>query len=80
MLRDLRAYSGLVSVGSYFVVEDGIVDLFPPGSSFHPQHLEAGPLDAIDAFIAEDSRFEVVGDWERYGLTWNPRGYLRRVS
>jgi cephalosporin hydroxylase len=31
VLKDLEAYAPMVSVGSYFIVEDGIVDLFEAG-------------------------------------------------
>ncbi|MCW3063161.1 MAG: cephalosporin hydroxylase family protein [Solirubrobacterales bacterium] len=80
VLGDLRAYGGLVSVGSYFVVEDGIVDLYPVGSALHPAKIADGPLRAVEAFLAEDDRFEIDGHCERYGLTWNPAGFLRRVK
>ena len=33
VLRDLNNYAPLVSVGSYFIVEDGIVDIFSPGNN-----------------------------------------------
>jgi cephalosporin hydroxylase len=80
VLGDLRAYGDLVSVGSYFVVEDGIVDLYPVGSALHPAKLAEGPLRAVEAFLAEDDRFEIDAHCERYGLTWNPAGFLRRVK
>jgi len=78
VLRDLRAYADIVSVGSYFVVEDGIVDHFPVGSALHPAKLGDGPLRAIEDFLRDDDRFEVDAACERYGITWNPNGYLRR--
>jgi cephalosporin hydroxylase len=79
VLADLRAYGKLVSVGSYFVVEDGILDLFPLGSELHPRKFHEGPLPAIREFVDEDDRFVVDRHCERFGVTWNPTGFLRRV-
>jgi cephalosporin hydroxylase len=80
VLRDLRDYADLVSLGSYFVVEDGIVDLFPVGTALHPEKFLEGPLGAIDDFLASDTRFRVDEHRERFGVTWNPRGYLERIA
>lgn len=79
VLADMRAYAPLVTMGSYLIVEDGIIDLFPEGSALHPEGLRCGPLPAIETFVAEDAGFVVDSSYERYLVTWNPRGYLRRV-
>jgi cephalosporin hydroxylase len=79
VLADLRAYADLVSIDSYFVVEDGILDLFPVGSGLHPPKFPEGPLPAIRQFVDEDDRFAIDGRCERFGVTWNPMGFLRRV-
>lgn len=77
VLRDLRNYADLVDVDSYFIVEDGVVDLFnaPVGWSRN----RPGPLWAIDRFLEQDTRFQPDLSAERFGFTYNPRGYLRRV-
>lgn len=77
VLRDLQAYSKLVSVGSYFIVEDGIVDLFDPGDGIGQQ--KEGPLLAVEEFLRGNSNFVADLERERYILTYNPRGFLRRV-
>jgi len=75
VLRDLRAYSDLVSIGSYFIVEDGIIDQVDlPDVPRAP-----GPLTAIMAFLAERDDFVVDTQRERYVLTYNPSGFLKRV-
>lgn len=79
VLQDLRAYGELVSVVSYLVVEDGILDLFPVGTALHPPKFAEDPLPAIEDFLAEDDRFEVDATCERYLISWNPSGFLRRV-
>lgn len=76
VLEDLRNYGGLVSVGSYLIVEDGIIDLYQDGDGIGT--VEEGPLVAVEHFLAEDDRFEIDERRERYLLTYNQRGYLRR--
>ena len=78
VLADLRAYAPLVSVESYFIVEDGVIDRFPAGSGIGTG--EPGPLAAIDTFLAENENFDVDTDRERYLITYNPNGFLKRVS
>lgn len=77
VLADLRAYAPLVSVGSYLIVEDGVVDLFRPHNVLGVPYV--GPLGATEEFLEGAPEFEVDGHRERYLLTYNPRGFLRRV-
>jgi cephalosporin hydroxylase len=79
VFADLRAYADLVPIGTYVIVEDGTVDQFPVGSTLHPKKFAQGPLLAVEDFLREDDRFEVDRAMERYVVTWNPSGYLRRV-
>lgn len=76
VLRDLSLYAPLVSTGSYLVVEDGIVDLFVPAEMNFDG---PGPLHAIVEFLDGNMDFEVDRHLERYLLTYNPYGFLRRV-
>jgi cephalosporin hydroxylase len=77
VLRDLEAYAPLVSVGSYLIVEDGVIDLFRPGDGIGG--FGDGPLAATEEFVARHPEFVVDASRERYLATYNPRGYLRRV-
>jgi cephalosporin hydroxylase len=74
VLAELRAYADLVTVGSYVVVEDTNVNGHPAYPDFGP-----GPMEAVDAFLAEDDRFEVDAGREKFFMTFNPRGYLKKV-
>ncbi|MBZ4659097.1 MAG: cephalosporin hydroxylase family protein [Desulfacinum sp.] len=78
VLKDLRNYSPLVTPGSYFIVEDGIVDVFSPNTELGWS--DPGPLEAVRTFLKENKNFEADRSRERYRLTYNPDGYLRRVS
>lgn len=73
VLAELQALGPLVSPGSYAIVEDTNVNGHPADPGFGP-----GPMEAVDAFLAEDDRFEIDPDMERFLLTLNPRGFLRR--
>ena len=74
VLEELRTYSPLVSPNCYLVVEDS----FFGGRPVRPDAIP-GPSEALDAWLAEDPPFESDRWRERYLLTQNPRGYLRRV-
>ena len=73
-LAVLHAYAGLVSPGSYFIVEDGIchhgLDLGP----------FPGPYEAVTEFLRDNSQFVIDRTCESFFITWNPRGYLRRIE
>lgn len=73
VLEELRRYSPFVTPGSYVVVEDTNVNGHPVWPTFGP-----GPMEAVDAFLAETDEFEIDPDCERFLYTMNPRGYLRR--
>jgi cephalosporin hydroxylase len=69
---ELDVYAPLVPVGCYIVVEDSNIgqirkDLFP------------GPFEAIETFLASTSDFEIDREREKFLLTFNPSGYLKRV-
>lgn len=69
---ELEVYAPLVPVGCYLVVEDSNIgqirkDLMP------------GPLQAVERFLAHTDEFEIDREREKFLITFNPRGYLRRV-
>jgi len=80
VLKDLNTYADLVSKDSYFIVEDGIVDLFSGQSVIGGCLGEPGPLSAIREFLKKDRRFVVDPDCEKYLLTYNPNGYLKKTA
>ena len=69
---ELEAYAPLVPVGCYLIVEDSNIgqirkDLLP------------GPLQAVETFLAANDEFEIDREREKFLITFNPSGYLRRV-
>lgn len=72
-LEVLRRYSFLVRAGGYFVVEDGICR---HGLQLGPS---PGPYEAVETFVAENRDFEIDRSREGFIVTWNPKGYLKRI-
>ena len=73
-LQVLRTYSPLVSVDSYFIVEDGINWHGYDGGHF------PGPYEAIETFTGENGHFSIDRSREAFFLTQNPKGYLKRIT
>jgi len=73
VLEELRIYAPLVTPGSYLIVEDTNVNGHPVSPDHGP-----GPMEALNAFLGETDEFSVDLDREKFFLTFNPRGYLRR--
>ena len=80
VLADLETYADLVSRDSYFIVEDGVVDLFPPDTLLGGALGGPGPLPAIREFLRRDKRFVIDRQCQRYHLTYNPDGYLKKIA
>ena len=74
VLDELRVWHSRVPVGSYVIVEDTNVH----GHPVFPRH-GPGPMEAVDAFLAENDDFVVDESKHKFFLTFNPRGYLKRV-
>jgi cephalosporin hydroxylase len=72
---ELVAWAHLVHVGDYMIVEDTNVNGHPTWPSFGP-----GPMEAVNRFLAEREDFQIDRRCERFLMTLNPRGYLRRVA
>jgi cephalosporin hydroxylase len=73
-LNVLRTYNSLISRDGYFIVEDSIcyhgLDTGP----------NPGPYEAIEAFASENTDFSIDRTKESFLITWNPKGYLRRIK
>ena len=75
VLAELRAFAPLVSKESYLIVEDTNINGHPVFPGFGP-----GPWEAIDEFLAGTKSFVRDRDRERFLVTFNPGGYLRRIA
>lgn len=75
VLKEMRIYNKFVTKGSYMIVEDSNVNGHPVYPEFGP-----GPYEAIEAFMKESDAFVVDKSMEKYYITFNPNGYLKRVK
>jgi cephalosporin hydroxylase len=73
--EEIRLYAPLVSPGSYLIVEDTHFNGNPVLPNFGP-----GPWEAVDEFLASTEAFVPDRSREKLGISFNPRGYLRRVQ
>ena len=75
--KELKAYSPLVSLGSYMIVEDTSMDGIPLWPGLGP-----GPMAAVKEFLESDSSASFEPDFTRevFLMTFHPGGWLRRVE
>jgi cephalosporin hydroxylase len=71
---EIAAYSPLVTPGCYLVVEDTNVNGNPVLPEWGP-----GPMEAVDEFLDDTQSFVRDLTREKFMMTFNPGGYLRRV-
>jgi cephalosporin hydroxylase len=74
VLNELKLYSNLVSKGSYLIVEDTNLNGHPVEERFGP-----GPWEAVEEFLAENTGFLPDESMEKFYMTQNPKGYLKKV-
>lgn len=85
VLAEIEAYKDLVSVGSYLVVQDTIIDqqdawIDRYAAPCLPEHKgRGGPGKAVTTFLKTPSNFAVDEEREKYLLTFFPSGYLKRM-
>ena len=70
---ELDAYAPFVTPGQYLIVEDTNINGNPVLPEFGP-----GPREALGEWLPRHSEFNVDRSREKFGLTTNEGGYLRR--
>jgi cephalosporin hydroxylase len=86
VLDELKLYSSLVSVGSYLVVEDGIMREFTGAPRTTKNWLWDNPLSAVEQFLSEHDGFVREQPEPLFNegsvsddVTYWPGGWLRRI-
>jgi len=75
VLKEMHLWNSLVSIDNYMIVEDSNINGFPVRPDFGP-----GPMEAIDEFLATNNNFYIDSTQEKFLMTQNPRGYLKKIS
>ena len=75
VLNELKLYSPLVTKGSYIIVEDTNINGHPVYPDFGP-----GPMEAVKEFLKENQNFVIDKNREKFYLTFNPEGYLKKIK
>jgi cephalosporin hydroxylase len=73
--KELSLFAPHVSVKSYLIVEDSNVNGHPVLPDYGP-----GPSEAVAEFLAANRNFVADVSREKFLMTFNPGGYLKRVS
>jgi cephalosporin hydroxylase len=72
--RELEVFSKYVSINSYLIVEDSNLNGHPTYASHGP-----GPFEAIEKFLVTHPDFISDKSRERFLMTFNPTGFLKRT-
>jgi len=87
VLRELNAYAGLVSVGSYIVAADGIMHVLHDTPKGSRQWLDDNPAAAAREFVSVNRSFVIDKpkplfgrEYEIHAFTYWPDGWLLRKS
>jgi cephalosporin hydroxylase len=81
VLEELRLYAPFVTKDSYLVVFDTSVEFAPDDlNDDRPWSVGNNPKTAVDAYLKEDDRFEIVSSIDdKLLISMAPGGYLRCV-
>lgn len=77
VVTELELYSNFVTFGGYLIVEDTYMD--NSGYILHKEFKNNGPLSAVRQFLQKRDDFIVDRENEKFGFSFVPGGYLKRV-
>lgn len=75
VLKELQMYHSLVTKGNYLIVEDTNINGYPVLPDFGE-----GPMEALEEFLLMNDEFVIDKSREKFYLTFNPKGYLKKVK
>ena len=75
VFKEMQLWHSMVSKDSYMIVEDSNINGYPVRPDFGP-----GPMEAINDFLQINNMFEIDNSQEKFLMTQNPRGYLKKLS
>lgn len=77
VLNELMSYSKLINLRNYIIVEDSLISGHPLGELNGD-----GPMEAIEEFLKTNlgKNFTIDKNREKFYITSNPNGFLRRIT
>jgi len=82
VLNEMNSYSSLVSVGSFLIVYDTVIENSPAGYYVgKPWNKGDNPLTAVREFLTGNSQFVIDKSFpNKLLITVSPDGYLKRIK
>lgn len=77
--EELRLYAPMVTPGSYLVATEGVMEVLDDAPRGRPEWQRDNPARAARDFLETRSDFVHEPRYERFGATFFPSGFLRRV-
>jgi cephalosporin hydroxylase len=77
--KELELYAPLVSVNSYIVVFDGVMQVLTDAPNGSPNWDQDNPWHAVREFLNSNSEFEIDPYYNRLKVTYCPGGFVKRV-
>ncbi len=77
VLKEMELYHTLVSKDSYLIVEDSNLNGHPVHSGWGTG---PGPMEAINEFLPNHPEFEIDKTREKFLMSFNPNGYLKKIK
>ena len=78
VINAFNKFKDFVGVNSYYIIEDGVLSELG-----YDEDYNGGPLKVIDQILKENNNYIIDHKWcDFYGknTTFNPNGYLKRIS
>ena len=73
VLDELNIYSRFIKPNGYIIVEDTNLNGHPVRNDWGD-----GPMEAVNEFLIQNSDFMIDSTKEKFLMTFNPRGYLKK--
>jgi len=77
--KELELYAPLVSVNSYMVVFDGVMEVLTDAPNGSAEWATDNPWHAVREFLTNNSDFELDPYYNRLKVTYCPGGFLKRI-
>jgi cephalosporin hydroxylase len=72
--KEIGLYNRFVTKESYLIVEDSNINGHPVWPEYGP-----GPMESIMKFIGKNKDFKIDESKEKFFMTWNPKGFLKKI-